>query len=58
MSAEPALRDDLEDDPHVEDDMARYEAAKSGRGVSHEAVRAWLLSKNSDTPLLRPKPGD
>lgn len=59
MSAEPALRDNpSDDDPFVDEDMARYEAAKGGRAVSHAAVRAWLLSKNTDNPLPRPQPGD
>ena len=59
MCAEPALRDDpVSDDPFVDDDMARYDAARAGRRISHAAVRAWLLSKDTDAPLPRPTPGD
>ena len=57
MSAEPALHAD-EDDADVSDDRARHEAAKRGERVSHEAVRAWVFSKNTDSPLPRPKAGD
>ena len=57
MSPEPALHADVEDDANVADDMARYEAAKRGERVSHNAVRAWILSKNTDCPLPRPKAG-
>lgn len=45
-------------DAELAEDMARYELAKQGQSVSHAAVRAWLLSKNTDNPLPRPKAGD
>ena len=58
MNAEPALNADAEDDAEAADDMARYEAATRGERVSHKAVRVWILSKNTDSPLPRPKAGD
>jgi len=31
---------------------------RAGRLISHEAVRRWLLSLGTDSPLPRPRVGD
>ena len=61
MSTEPALRDDL-DLSYTAADEARDEASMAamdrGEFITHEAVSAWLLSKDTDRPLPRPRVGD
>ena len=51
----PASRDAADDEAADAEAMAEFEA---GRSVSHEAVRAWILSWGTPDELPRPETGD
>ena len=51
----PDSRDAADDEAADAEAMAEFEA---GRSVSHEAVRAWILSWGTPDELPRPETGD
>lgn len=55
MRAQPAYHEREGDD--LAEDEAAFEAALRGEYVTHEAVKRWLASKDTPTPLPRPKFG-
>ena len=62
MSAEPALRDDIDEDAGIAaDDAADDEAMAAvarGEYVSNQAVCDWIGSWRTDLELPRPRLGD
>ena len=62
MSAEPALRDDLDDDAQIAaddaDDDEAVAAVDRGEFVSNEAVCHWIGSWRTGQELPRPRAGD
>ena len=62
MSAEPVLREDLDDEAQIAADDAADDAAMAavarGEYVSNQAVRDWIGSWRTDRELPRPQAGD
>jgi predicted transcriptional regulator len=58
MSRERTLFDTSDPAAEAQADARAEADVRNGRLISHEAVRAWLLSLETDKPLPRPRVGD
>lgn len=58
MQREPNLFDTSDPEAEAVADARADADVVKGHVISHEAVRRWLLSLGTDTPLPRPSIGD
>ena len=58
LAREPALFDEIDPDAEAAADAQADADEAAGRTISHEAMKAWLLSWGTLNELPRPKVGD
>lgn len=58
MNHQPSLFDASDPDAEAAADARAEADVRQGRLISHAAVRRWIASWGTATPLARPKAGD
>ena len=58
LAREPALFDEIDAEAEAAADAEADADEAAGRTISHEAMKAWLLSWGTPNELPRPKVGD
>ena len=58
MIPEPAIFDEIDEDAEEAADAGALADVEAGRVISHEAMKAWLLSWGTPDKLPPPRAGD
>jgi len=58
MKSEPAIFDDLDEAAEAAADAEAINEIEAGQFISHDAMKAWLLSWGTPNELPPPKVGD